>query len=512
MKRVTYQEFLEKAVLLYGDKYDYSKVIYINTSTKICITCKIHGEFWITPHNFLKGHKCPACSGRQRITKEIFISRATTIHKGRYDYSKVEWNGTNNKVCIICPIHGDFLQIAKYHLLGHGCQKCFATPKSSTEEFIKKAKTIYGNTYNYSKVKYNGNKEKVCIICPKHGEWWMSPNNHLRGHRCPGCFGTPKHTNEEFIESARKVHNDKYNYSKVEYKGLKKKVCIICPDHGEFWQPPQSHLNGNGCSLCSGMVKITLPLFIERCKRTHNNKYDYSLVNFESLDEFVKIVCPKHGVFEQRAKVHYRGYGCPICGGSKRLTNEEFIEKAKIVHGTKYDYSKIDYINTATKIRIICPEHGEFWQTPNNHLFGAGCPTCPQSNLEGEIRYFLIKNNIKFEQEKTFDWLVFNRKMFLDFFLPEYNIAIECQGGQHFSPTELFGGEDFYKLTIERDKVKKELCKKHGINILYYSNAHIEYPYPVFESVRLLLKAINENSKFELNHRNEQFELPFDFD
>lgn len=512
MKRVSFQDFLERASLLYGDKYDYSKVKWVNTSIKVCIICPDHGEWWTSPNNFLNGHKCPACSGRERITKEVFISRSKVIHKHRYDYSKVEWKNSNSDVCIICPVHGDFWQKPKYHMLGNGCQKCFATPKSTTEEFVKKAKAIYGNAYDYSKVKYTGNKNKVCIICPEHGEWWMSPNNHLRGHRCPGCYGTPKYTNEEFITMARKVHGDKYDYSKVDYKGNKEKVCIICPEHGEFWQKPQSHLNGNGCSACSGMIKITLSIFLERCKITHNNKYDYSKVQFDNLDDFVTIICPVHGEFEQRAKVHYRGYGCPICGGSKRLTNEEFIEKARIVHGDKYDYSKINYINTATKVCIICRYHGVFWQTPNNHLFGAGCPTCPQSNLEGEIRHFLIKNAIRFEQEKTFDWLVYNRKMFLDFFLPEYGVAIECQGGQHFSPTELFGGEDFYRLTIERDKVKKELCEKHGITVLYYSNAHIEYPYPVFESVKLLLKAIKQNGNFDANAWKEAPELPFEWD
>ena len=133
------------------------------------------------------------------------------------------------------------------------------------------------------------------------------------------------------------------------------------------------------------------------------------------------------------------------------------------------------------------------------------------NNLEGEVRQFLKKNNIEFEQEKTFEWLRFNKKMFLDFFLPEYGVAIECQGGQHFSPTDLFGGEDFYQLTIERDRVKRELCFKHGINVLYYSNAHIEYPYPVFESLRLLLEAIKQNGKTELIQWEIQLKLPFDF-
>jgi hypothetical protein len=112
-------------------------------------------------------------------------------------------------------------------------------------------------------------------------------------------------------------------------------------------------------------------------------KYDYSKVKFEHVNKHVCIICPEHGEFWQKPGIHLRGYGCPICGGSKRLTNEEFIEKARLVHEDKYDYSKVNYINTSTKVCIICPEHGEFWQTPNSHLFGAGCPTLPLIYYEG---------------------------------------------------------------------------------------------------------------------------------
>lgn len=510
--KLTSTIFIDRARQLYGDKYDYSKVVYVNSAIKVCIVCPEHGDFWITPNNHLRKHGCPACSGHQRLTKELFVERSKRKHNDRYDYSKVEYVNSLTKVCIICPIHGEFFQTPSAHmLLGHGCPMCFGSPKSTTEEFVKKARAVYGYLYDYRKAVYNGNKEKLCVICPEHGEFWVTPNNHLRGSRCPGCYGTPKKTNVEFIEQARKTHGDKYDYSKVDYKGNKIKVCIICPEHGEFWQFPYSHLKGAQCPVCSGTQKITLPIFIERCTKIHNGKYDYSAVNFEKLHDFVKIVCPEHGEYWQRASVHYRGYGCPICGGSKRLTNEEFIEKANLVHEGKYDYSKVQYKNTATKVCIICPEHGEFWQTPNNHLFGAGCPTCPESKMESEIRHLLLTNNIAFEQEKGFDWLIFHRRLYLDFFLPDYGVAIECQGLQHFSPSSLFGGDDFYKLTIERDAEKKRLCEEHGIRILYYSNAHIEYPYPVFESMRLLLEAIKDKNVVVDSSRWRNLQLTLDF-
>lgn len=511
--KLTSTIFIDRARQLYGDKYDYSKVVYINSAIKVCITCPTHGDFWMTPSNHLQKHGCPVCSGRQRLTKEQFIERSKRKHNDRYDYSKVEYVNSSTRVCIICPIHGEFFQTPRVHMMrGHGCPMCFGSPKSTTDEFIRKARAVYGNRYDYSKVVYKGNKEKVCVICPEHGEFWVTPNNHLRGSRCPGCFGTPKLTKEQFIARAKETHGDKYDYSKVIYKGNKEKVCIICPKHGEFWQSPNGHMRGAQCPACSGGQRITLPIFIERCTDIHKGKYDYSSVQFKKLQDFVKIKCPEHGEYWQRAIVHYRGYGCPICGGSKRLTNEEFIEKAKLVHEDKYDYSKVEYQNTSTKVCIICPEHGEFWQTPNNHLFGAGCPTCPESNMEGEIRHLLLTNNIAFEQEKGFDWLVLHRRLYLDFFLPDYGVAIECQGLQHFSPSKLFGGEDFYKLTIERDAQKRKLCEAHGIRILYYSNAHIKYPYPVFESMRLLLEAIKDKNVVVDSSRWQNLQLTLDFE
>lgn len=509
MKRLTIKDFLERACEKYGDRYDYSKTDFVNTSTKVCITCPKHGDFWITPSNFLNGHKCPTCSGRERINKDVFVSRSKIKHHNRYDYSKVDYKGLQTKVRIICPDHGEFWQKPALHLNGNGCQKCFATPKSSTDEFIRKAQTIFGDKYDYSKVDYKGNKTKVCIICPEHGEWWMTPNNHLRNHRCPGCFGTPKHTNEQFIKIARKVHGNKYDYSKVDYSGNKRKVCIICPEHGEFWQGAATHLRGNGCSKCSGTEPITKERFVRRATDIHKNKYDYSNVIYVNGRTKVCISCPHHGDFWQSPNYHLRGGNCPKCVGGVRLTTQEFVEKAAAVHEDRYDYSDVEYKNTSTKVCIICPEHGKYWQTPNNHLFGAGCPTCPQSKLEGQIRLFLIKNRIEFQQEKGFSWLVFNRKMFLDFFLPQYGVAIECQGRQHFIPSNLYGGEAYFQLTIERDKAKRELCLAHGINILYFSNCQIDYPYPVFESMRLLLRAIKQRGIVDSTAWIEQFELPF---
>lgn len=296
---------------------------------------------------------------------------------------------------------------------------------------------------------------------------------------------TKKLTTEEWVERIKKVRGDKYDYSKVEYKNSHTKVCIICPEHGEFWQEPCNHLNGADCPKCSKRYKINKEEFINLANKIHNNKYDYSKVEYKNTSSKVCIICPEHGEFWQRVNRHLIGDGCPKCKMKKhwdtrgRITNEMFIDKAIKVHGNKYDYSKVNYINNRTPICIVCSEHGEFWQKPNYHLLGEGCPKCRGSLLETNISALLYNNNINFIKEKTFEWLKFNnRNLFLDFYLPEYNIAIECQGIQHYIPIRysIMKQEDadiLYENRIIRDNIKKELCEKNNINLIYFTNKTI---------------------------------------
>lgn len=223
-----------------------------------------------------------------------------------------------------------------------------------------------------------------------------------------------KLTTEEFIEKARKIHGNKYDYSKVVYVNSQTKVCIICPIHGEFWQRPNDHLNGYGCNKC-GIIKTNLK-------------------------------------------------------NSSKLN--DFITKVKKIHNNKYIYDETLLKNQKTKVCIICPEHGRFWQLPYSHLQGCGCPHCNDSKLEREIAKMLNEINIKYINKKSFDWL---GKKHLDFYLPDYNIAIECQGIQHFEPTD-FGGigenktlERFEK-DKKRDNTKIELCEANGIMLFHYFN------------------------------------------
>ena len=276
----------------------------------------------------------------------------------------------------------------------------------TTEEFIERAKSVHGDKYDYSKTVYKKSTEKVCIICPIHGEFWQTPKIHLNGFGCSKCSHKHSYTTMEWIELAKKVHGDKYDYTKVEYKNAFKKVCIICPKHGEFWQTPNGHLNGDGCPKC----------FLDK----------------------------------------------------QRKTTEEFIEKARQIHGNMYDYSKTNYINSRTKVCIICPTHGEFWQIPSSHLNGRGCPVCKRSHLENIIYKLLEENNITYTYQKRFKWLGLQS---LDFYLQDYDIAIECQGIQHFKPKG-FGTHksilERFKKDQQRDNLKIQKCKENNIKLIHY--------------------------------------------
>ena len=256
--------------------------------------------------------------------------------------------------------------------------------KLTTEEFIAKAKAVHGDRYDYSKVKYVDNKAKVCVICPKHGEFWQRPDIHFQGKGCPKC-GRERialfhsKSQEHFLQEAKKVHGNKYDYSKVEYLDYQTKVIIICPLHGEFTQSPTLHLRGSGCPKCGNervSLRMTTIGFTQKAKQIHGERYDYSKVEYAGNKSKVCIICREHGEFWQEARQHLSGCGCPICSGRKKMRTSDFINKARSFHGDKYDYSKAEYKGNTEKVCIICPEHGEFWQQASNHLKGVGCPKC----------------------------------------------------------------------------------------------------------------------------------------
>jgi len=240
-----------------------------------------------------------------KLTTKSFISKAMAIHGCTYDYSKVDYKNSKTKVAIICPKHGRFMQRASNHLSGIGCRLCGINKSSNcskynTKLFIKKAMKVHGNRYDYSKVDYKNSRLKVTIICPEHGEFEQLPTAHLSGQGCRECglekLGK-KFTQEQFITKSKLVHNNKYSYTKTKYKDARTKVTIICPKHGEFEQTAGKHMTGSGCVKCGNKKrhKSTTNKFIESATKVHGNRYDYSKVDYKNSRLKVTIICPEHG-------------------------------------------------------------------------------------------------------------------------------------------------------------------------------------------------------------------------
>ena len=196
-----------------------------------------------------------------------------------------------------------------------------------------------------------------------------------------------KKTTAEFIASARAVHGDRYDYSKVEYVSNQVRVTIVCPEHGEFEQVPSYHTDsGAGCPACGGNKRVTKTGFIEDVRRVHGDRYDYSLVEITNNTTPVKIICPEHGVFEQAPKQHRKGNGCPTCGGTQKLNQEVMLKRFAEAHGNRYDYSKAVYTSAREEVTIVCPDHGEFSQIAALHWAGRNCPKCAKRVLAAEMR------------------------------------------------------------------------------------------------------------------------------
>jgi len=283
----------------------------------------------------------------------------------------------------------------------------------------------------------------------------------------------PKRTNiNTFLENAKIVHGDLYDYSQIEYKSAKTPIKIICKKHGEFYQIPQVHLTGCGCPKCMADDRtMSQEEFIKRAKEKFGDKYDYSLVVYKGNKKNVKIICPVHGIFEQRPDVHLQKnpfrIGCPKC--ANEMPNKQmFIQQAIKIHGEKYDYSGVEYVNAKTKVKIICREHGEFYQTPDSHLCQkTGCPVCRESKGERYLSLYFERHGIKYiRQYPLIDKEDDNRFLRADFYLPEKNIVVEYHGLQHYRPVEALGGEEKFYYSQKNDNRKRNFCKAHKIRLI----------------------------------------------
>lgn len=382
--------------------------------------------------------------GVHKHTTEQFLERSKKKHGNKYDYSNTVYSGSYQKVNIRCPKHGIFSLLPSNHLQGNGCPKCghesrVEFSRYTNEEFIKRARNRLGNRYDYSKVQYTNLDTKVEIVCPIHGSFWQIPKSHFKGKGCKQCaYENNTYTHKEFLEHSKKLHGDRYDYTKTSYTRQKQRVTITCRTHGDFLQRPYKHMMGSGCPKCSH-IPIT-------------------------------------------------------------KSTQTFIDEARKVHGRRYDYSHTVYEQNKKNVTIICFKHGEFSQRPTSHLNGNGCPKCSASVGENLVRVFLEQRGIPYKTQKTFPDCKYKNCLRYDFYLYSYNLLIEIDGPQHFPDGVgkiLLGynghlvTQQEYELTKIKDEIKTRYAANKQIELL-------RIPHRTFEDkkniIPILTKRLNSSS------------------
>ena len=430
----------------------------------------------------------------KKLTTEEFIQKARTEHGDTYGYDNVEYINMLTKVNITCKIcQKDFLQRPNDHLQSKGCPTCANHKRATrmhitTEEFIQKARVEHGDTYGYDNVNYVNNKTKVNITCKTcQKDFLQRPSDHLDGSGCPTCANHmqihmemtqgriiyERLTTEEFIQKARTKHGDKYRYDNVKYVNSKTKVditCKICKD--DFPQRPDDHLYGKGCPTCAyrkrgrKQEQMTKAEFIQKARAKHGYTYGYDNVEYINNKTKVNITCLEcQEDFLQRPNKHIDGNGCPTCVIKKNAKNKmmmeaEFIQKARAKHGDTYGYDNVEYISNRTKVNITCLECQEdFPQTPRIHLQGSGCPTCV--NKTEKIICDVLQSVLDTLKVKQIGHSVTEDIGRMDIVVLNQNTDIVCfievDGGQHFEFIEFFtiSVEDIQNSDLEKHKRAK---------------------------------------------------------
>ena len=306
----------------------------------------------------MRGLGCGICKGGVKLTEKDVINYINKNYPKKYDLSLFKYKNSKTQVIVIDPKYKT-KHLMSWGSLKKGTECSLINAENKNEYLILLFIERHGQLYDYSFVKYKNENKKVTIVCKIHGDFKQTAKSHISGSGCPKCQhkGFSK---KEIIDQLNKVHNYKYDYSKLNYQNQNSKVIIICKDHGEFKQNLTKHKLGAGCRKCAGL-DISNDEILKKFFVKHGDQYDYSKVQYESALKKVIIVCKKHGEFKQTANNHIYGNGCPKCGGRERKTKKEILEEFYLVHNDRYDYSKVKYSNTETKVEIICNIHGSFF-------------------------------------------------------------------------------------------------------------------------------------------------------
>lgn len=405
----------------------------------------------------------------RKLTQEEFIIRSNKIHNNKYNYSKSVFRNVRTKVIIICPEHGEFEQNPKNHYTGQGCPKCYTTLYKDDLNFLNYDKYIYLNL-DMKRIKSN---YQLKFKDKETGYIYYQSCKHHKDKNKPIKIDT-----QFLINEMNKVWNYKYEYlTNMEFHYITDKIQIkdkVSKDIFEYeiYRHLIEKMEPN---------ELTLNRFKIKSNEIHDNKYDYSKVNFSMNKDKVIIICPDHGEFIQCVSNHVNlGQGCPECSCINWNTDRLKYEFIKL-RGNEYDYSNVVFENIDKKVEIICKKHGKFKQRIYKHLNFQGCPKCSVSSGESKIMKYLNDLNIYFEVEKIFNECKDINPLRFDFYLPEMNLCIEYDGKQHFELCDFFMNEVEFENLKRRDLIKNIYCKENSIDLL-------RIKYTDFDNIERIIK------------------------
>lgn len=492
-KKLTQEQFLEKVKLVHGDTYICNDT-YDGNTKKVEVICKVHGVFKISPLHLMTGHGCAKCAGKNKTHSE-FLNEIKDNHPnldiiGEYEKatSKIEVNcKIHNFKFLTTPTN------LKNGIGCKKCSNTYRRTtedfKLEMKEKWGKRFEVLGEFVNSStNIKVCCDKgheiESNPLELLKSGCCYKCSNKGRRALK----------TTEQFIKEAKEIHGDLYEYDEVNYKSALKKVNIRCKIHGIFEQTPSKHINGKaGCPKCQGLNKSTEE-FIEQSIRIHGEKYTYDKTEYIHSKKKVIVTCKIHGDFKIRPNSLLRGQGCSKCADNEKLTTELFIEKSKKLHGDLYDYSQSVYVDKDTKVAIICKKHGVFFQKVADHLSHCGCQTCNKSSGERAVAKILTDYGVSFKEQVWFNDCRNIYPYRFDFGIYENNslkCIIEFNGEQHYRVVyyRFADKEECIKKhndVVASDRVKRDYCKDKNIPLLdiKYDDKGID---------KLILKFLEQN-------------------
>lgn len=423
-----------------------------------------------------------------RITLDEVITRHKKTNPNTdYDYSETVLGLTvHDDVVIKCKIHGKFLQTPHEHMKGQGYPKCaiLKNKKAKTtnvEDVIERSINLFGDIFGYNKTRetYVNFKTDCIFYCKKHDiEFEYKPINHLKSKYggCKLCRSevTLKNKQEREIKLKEKIRlkqeKQKIKQQQAEIKRVNKLKRIE--------EQELKILNSKKDKIDKHDKNVLKNIFIKKLQNKYGDKFDVTYIDkYINSQTKIMLYCNEkdengvpHGLFSVRPdSILVRGK-CPKCCNRHIRNSQELLIELNKKHNKRYEYFDLNNKKMMDRIKVFCNScKNYFYPKLNDHIHGSGCPYCNRSRAEVKIEDFLIKNKINIIPQYKIKWL---KRQSLDFYLPDYNIAIECQGIQHFEIVEAFGGETEHLKVIERDKIKKRLCKENGVNLIYFLNEY----------------------------------------